>query len=78
MSEQKPSVARSVHYMGHTARGVECMAAIVTQVSIGAADKVGLYVLDPRGPHMIALESGGVQQDEDSKAPHTWHWPERV
>jgi len=72
----KPSVGRIVHYVAYGTPGGEfpagvCRAAIVTEVeSLG----VGVCVLNPTGQFF----NRGLEQDEATKKPGTWHWPERT
>jgi hypothetical protein len=86
----RPSVGRVVHYVSYGTPGgeytSECRAAIVTEtgqllvseVTDGVEGKsepvVGLAVLNPTGMFFNRC----VQQDEETKAGGTWHWPERV
>lgn len=88
MTDQKPSIGRTVHYAAHTANGVTCVPAIINVLEehpqIGQV--VGLCVFDPRGIQM----HNGCEQDElpppdkivsgerTTHRGHTWHWPERV
>lgn len=85
MSEQLPSVGRVVHYVAYGTPGGEfpagvCRAAIVTEVGYsGAAGEpavvsAGLCILNPTGQFF----NRGLLQDEATKKPGTWHWPERV
>lgn len=84
--EQKPSVARTVHYVAYGTPGGEfpsgvCRAAIITEVDdvtdedscCFGKDSVGLCVLNPSG----FFFNRHVHYDADKK-PGTWHWPERV
>lgn len=71
----KPSVGRIVHYVAYGTPGGEypagiCRAAVITEVEpLGA----GLCVLNPTGQFF----NRGVIYSE-TKAPGSWHWPERV
>jgi hypothetical protein len=77
--EQKPSVNRAVHYVAYGTPGGEfpagvCRAAIVTEVSPKWPMVVSLCVLNPTG----LFFNQGVGYDDVTKAPGSWHWPERV
>lgn len=76
----RPSVGRIVHYVSYGTPGgeytSECRAAVITEVHPNpyhGAQAVGLCVLNPTGIFFHASE-----QDEETKAGGTWHWPERV
>lgn len=80
----KPSVGRVVHYVSHGTPVREdgtqafpgtCRAADVTEV--GEDGLVGLMVKNPTGLFFHSLADGGAEQDENTKAGGTWHWPER-
>lgn len=86
MTDQLPSVGRTVHYVAYGTPGGEfpagvCRAAIITEVGNplgGLADqnphqRVGLCVLNPTG----LFFNRGIPYDE-AKSPGSWHWPERV
>jgi hypothetical protein len=83
----KPSVGRIVHYVAYGTPGGEfpagvCRASIVTEVQEFPATGpqppggilTGLCVLNPTGQFF----NRGLAQDEETKKPGTWHWPERV
>lgn len=86
MSEQKPSIGRTVHYLSHGTPVLqdgsqtytsECRAAIITELTDQAAiggDCVSLCVLNPTGQFFRQH----VCQDETAAVGGTWHWPERV
>jgi len=94
MSEQVPSVARTVHYVSHgtpvradgtQAFTAKCRAATITEV--GEDGTVGLMVANPTGLFFHSLADGGCPYDEwdsttalDGALPQggSWHWPERV
>lgn len=77
-----PSVGRTVHYVSYGTPGGEYRsqdrAAVITEVfeddrfSSGISDRVSLCVLNPQG----LFFNERVEQDEDTKAGGTWHWPE--
>lgn len=75
------SIGRIVHYVAYGTPGGEfpagvCRAAIVTEIGISNPEgghKVGVCVLNPTGQFFNRM----IPYDE-SKAPGTWHWPERV
>jgi ribosomal protein L35AE/L33A len=69
--EQKPSVARMVHYQ-NTADG-RCMAAVITQVYADTGS-VRLVVFPPMAH---AFNEDSVDQGTKHEA-NTWHWPERI
>lgn len=83
-----PSVGRIVHYVAYGTPGGEfpagvCRAAIVTEIGTDWDDTtgeptqtktVGLCVLNPTGQFF----NRGLTQDEETKRPGTWHWPERT
>ena len=75
-----PSIGRIVHYVAYGTPGGEfpagvCRAAVVTEVeALGVGVGVGVCVLNPTGQYF----NRGLKQDEETKAPGTWHWPERV
>lgn len=81
-----PSVGRIVHYVAYGTPGGEfpagvSRAAVITEVDpppppdeLQGPAKVGLCVMNPTG----LFFNRGVPQDEEHKAPGTWHWPERV
>lgn len=76
MSEQTPSVGRTVHYVSYGTPGGEytsqCRAAIITEVS-EMTDAVGLAVLNPSG-----IFFDRCLHSESKHTGGTWHWPERV
>ena len=88
MSEQVPSVGRSVHYVAYGTPGGEfpagvCRAAVITEVDnragLGDDDPPGTYVslcvLNPSG----LFFNRHIPYDGGSPPlPGTWHWPERV
>lgn len=78
----QPAIVRAVHYVSRgSADGrfpAECRAATITEVGPGVDEPVGLCVINPTGLFFHDLDNGGVKHDEDTKAPGTWHWPERV
>lgn len=91
MAEQAPSVGRMVHYVsygtpiradGTQAYSSQCRAAVITEVWYSDArltqpsGTVGLCVLNPSG--VFFHDSIDYCDDEDSRLPGTWHWPERV
>jgi hypothetical protein len=54
-----------------------CQAAIVTAVLPDGT--LALTLFPPGGQPLPAYAlSRPCRQDEDGKAPGTWHWPERV
>lgn len=75
--QQKPSVARMVHYVAYgTPKGEfkpAHRAATITEVreSDGACK---LCIMNPTG----LFFSDWLPQDEDKKESGTWHWPERI
>lgn len=74
---QIPSVGRDVHYVSAGSKDGTypsvCRAAKITEVWHGN-ELVSLVVFNPTGQHFAT----GVRHDEETKAPMTWHWPERV
>ena len=78
--QQKPSVGRMVHYVAYGTPGGEfpagvCRAAVVTEVfPLSGSDNASLCVLNPTGQFF----NTGIEHDEKTKKPGTWHWPERV
>jgi len=81
---QTPSVGRDVHYVAFGTPGGEfpagvCRAAKITVLQPGpllgeGLDVVKLCIFNPTG----LFFSDWLRQDEETKAPGTWHWPERV
>jgi hypothetical protein len=74
-----PKVGRIVHYVAYGTPGGEfpsnvCRAAIISEVSDVPAEGTSLVVLNPTG----LFFNRWLKQDEDGKAPGTWHWPERT
>lgn len=68
-----PTICRMVHYV---ARGSAdghfppvCRAAIITDVA-----PVALAVLNPTG----IFFADEIMEDQDTKRPGTWHWPEMI
>ncbi|WP_433893029.1 hypothetical protein [Streptomyces sp. CA-111067] len=88
MTEQQPSVGRTVHYVSRgSADGAyasECRAAIITAVEPSEGDgslanmrgpePVSLAVLNPEGMFF----KQGCRHSEGAQTGGTWHWPERV
>lgn len=81
-SGQAPSISRDVHYVAYGTPGGEfpsgvCRAAKITAVNDTPIDKalgvVSLFVMNPSGTFF----NHNVPYDA-SKAPGSWHWPERV
>lgn len=74
MTEQVPSVGRTVHYVARgSADGVfkqVCRAAIITEV---CGSTVMLAVLNPTG-----IFFGESEYDPTGEGPGSWHWPERI
>lgn len=72
----EPSVGRVVHYVARgSADGVfppVCRAAIITDV--GGGHHVSLAVLNPTGL-FFDIE---IAEDQSTKRPGTWHWPEMI
>lgn len=73
----QPSVGRVVHYVAYGTPGGEfptgvCRAAIITDVP--GEDRASVCVLNPSG----LFFNQNLVNDEEDKAPGTWHWPERV
>lgn len=84
---QPPTVNRQVHYVSAGSADGKypsvCRAATITEVSEASTEhaeegRVGLMVVNPTGIHFRPLSEGGAVNDEETKAPYTWHWPERV
>lgn len=81
MPKQVPSVGRVVHYVAYGTPGGEfpagvCRAAIITQVTDpGSADSAmcDLAVFNPSGMFFNLCP-----EDQETKAPGSWHWPEYV
>jgi hypothetical protein len=75
MSEQKPSIGRIVHFVlpeGHQ-NGGQHRPAIVMATD---GDSVILHVFHLRN-EPESFYNRVAQQDQERKAPGTWHWPER-
>lgn len=76
----KPTIGRIVHYVYGEA---EHRPAII--VHVWSPETVQLQVFNDTDPQGRANDARpqvdwqtSVPQDEDEKAPGTWHWPERV
>jgi hypothetical protein len=78
-----PTVGRTVHYVAYGTPGGEYpagahRAAIITEVDPGVdgqwVPKVGLCIFNPTG---LFFTRGVVNDENPSKQPGTWHWPER-
>lgn len=73
----KPTVGRIVHYVSLVSPGGEFKpqhrAAIISDVLHPSTVDVSLVVLNPNGMYFNL----NCPQDEEAKAPGTWHWPER-
>jgi len=87
MSEQTPSVGRTVHYVSHgtpvredgtQAYTKKCRAAIVTEVDSAEPFRIGIVALNPTGQFFHPLAAGGCMADFTEDQGGTWHWPERV
>lgn len=77
----KVSVGRIVHYVAYgTPKGEfpanVCRAAIVTEVPTDGreAELASVCVVNPTG----LFFNQHLPHDETTKAPGTWHWPEKV
>lgn len=76
-----PSVGRIVHYVAYGTPGGEfpqgvCRAAVVTEVPTDGRTALlaSVCVLNPSG----FFFNRNLPNDEETKAPGTWHWPEKV
>ncbi len=79
----KPTVGRIVHYVLDRGRGKgEHRPAIVVNDWAGLHEVIQLQVLTDGTNDGDEFATGiawrtSVHQDEEKKAPGTWHWPER-
>lgn len=83
MTQETPSTARIVHYVGgigSAERYGQCQAAIVTAVDTQPTEFVELCVFDAPGPRMFQNVGHDEEQDDEmyGHKPGTWHWPERT
>jgi hypothetical protein len=67
----KPSVGRVVHYVG-LYHPEECRAAIITETK---PQGIGICIFAESGVHFI---NTNLPEDQETKKPGSWHWPERV
>ena len=76
----KASIGRIVHYVSRPIPGdlpAECRAAIVTEAD-DAGEIVGLCVFNETVGVFGQSFKRSVANDEEWRATHTWHWPERT
>lgn len=83
MSEtEPPTVGSIVHYVSHgspvRADGTQeypsvCRVAIVTELDLNSAYRLGLCVMNPTGFLFRPLETGGAVWDKKPGEPGTWH-----
>lgn len=81
MLDQKPTVGRIVHYVGHKDLDGKPLhyASIITNTpslyptDIGDIESIDLCVFSPFG---MSWEFR-VERGDSGVVPHTWHWPER-
>jgi hypothetical protein len=70
-----PTICRMVHYVARGSADGKfppvCRAAVITDVD---AAHVSLAVLNPTG----IFFGTDIAEDQNGKAPGTWHWPEMV
>lgn len=76
-----PSIGRIVHYVldGEAASVGEHRPAIILRVDGDELVSLRVFTLDEDGARYAAgtVARSQVALDEDTRAPGTWHWPER-
>lgn len=91
MSDQKPSIGRIVHYVlpkivrdyvFHDWAVGEHRPGIIVSTWDGSFINLQVFFDGsndaPIGDGAAVVWVTSVSQDEETKAPGTWHWPERV
>jgi hypothetical protein len=74
-AQPKPSICRLVHYVVRS--NGRHRPAIIVECTPGDPYMLNLHVFtDPTHDNVVPFQRN-VMQDEEEKAPHTWHWPER-
>lgn len=72
MPEQVPSVGRVVHYVADSGK---CRPAIIIDPGQDGIIALFAFLMPDEGHTIWAM---ACSHDGETKAHHTWHWPEYV